>query len=78
MAAEEKKADMWYGRGNSGGSWLRKRKKLICGTEGLPSPTRSARAQIQSLKSLKMILRIGLFKIIQDDDKKCNKNSTVN
>ena len=36
----------WYGRGNSGGSWLPKRKKPLCGTEGeiveahgrLPSP----------------------------------------
>ena len=24
----------WYGRGNSGGSWLPEEKKLICDTEG--------------------------------------------
>ena len=38
----------WYGRGNSGGSWLPEEKKPICGTEGeivlahgrLPSPAR--------------------------------------
>jgi len=24
----------WYGRGNSGGSWLLEEKKLICGMEG--------------------------------------------
>jgi len=40
----------WYGRGNSGGSWLPEEKKLICGTEGeivvahgrLPSPARTS------------------------------------
>ena len=24
----------WYGRGNSGGSWLPEEKKLMCGTAG--------------------------------------------
>ena len=42
----------------------------------------SAKVQIQSLKSLEivsfggMILRIGVLRLCNNDDEKCNKNST--
>ena len=50
----------WYGRGNSGGSWLPEEKKLICGTEGeivvahgrLPSPAPMNEGLVKTLFSV--------------------------